>query len=105
MHEEKEREKNVIAVTRSCRFHITSKPTAWRGICCSSVLKSSTFKFSDKKIIQIVVTQRIILFVSKKSGSRFLHNLKTCNKPFATDQLYSHQCVPFVVLHFQNPKL
>ena len=53
--EEKKREKNVIAITRSCRFHITSKPIAWRGIRCSSVLKSSACKFSDE-IIQIVVT-------------------------------------------------
>ena len=34
----KKREKNVIAVARSCRFHVTSKK-AWRGIRCSSVLK------------------------------------------------------------------
>ena len=54
--EEEKREKNVIAVTRSCRFHITSEPTAWLGIRCSSVLKSSACKFSDENIILIVVT-------------------------------------------------
>ena len=79
------REKSVIAVTRSCRFHTTSKlseagnlanliyffhlvlpayptvfKTAWRGICCSSVLKSSACKFFDEKMNQIVN-----LFVSK----------------------------------------
>ena len=56
--EKKKREKNVIALTRSCRFHIMSKPTAWRGIrsLSSSVLKSSACKFSDEKRIQIVVT-------------------------------------------------
>ena len=30
--------------------------TAWRGIRCSSVLKSSAFKFSEEKTNQIVVT-------------------------------------------------
>ena len=49
------REKNVIAVSRSCRFHITSKTTC-RGIRCSSVLRSSAFKFFAEKINQIVVT-------------------------------------------------
>ena len=51
----KKNEKNVIAVTLSCRFHIISK-TAWRGIRCSSVLKSSPCKFSDEKMNEIVVT-------------------------------------------------
>ena len=49
----KKREKNVIAVTRSCRFHITSK-TAWSGIRCSSVLKSSARKFSAEKMKNVV---------------------------------------------------
>ena len=52
---EKKREKNAIAVSRSCRFHITSN-TACRGIRFSSVLKSSACKFSIKKMNQTVVT-------------------------------------------------
>ena len=48
-----EKRENVIAVTRSCRFHIK---TTCRGIRYLSVLRSSSCKFSDEKINQIVVT-------------------------------------------------
>ena len=42
----KKREKNVIAVARSCKFQIMSKK-ACHGIRCVSVLKSSARKFSE----------------------------------------------------------
>ena len=36
--------------------HEVVAKTAWRGIRCSSVLKSSACKFSEEKTNQIVVT-------------------------------------------------
>ena len=48
----KEKRENVIAFTRSCRFHIK---TTCLVIRCSSVLRSNACKFSEEKINQIVV--------------------------------------------------
>ena len=82
----------------NCRFHshVQANSIAWNSLF-------ECIKIQGMQVFRLLLLC-INLFVSKKDGGEFLHNLKTRNKPFATDRLYSYQYVPFVVFHFQNPK-